>query len=135
MINIIGSILLLVIVLILVQKGKVKNIRYPIIKNKFVYDHHENRQLKVSYEKFNGVDNYPFFLQPEQQTDLHYDIDVQEGAVELTFKIGKEIVFNKEFHESEKGSISFIPDKKSGILLVTGKFTKGGCNVSVQNHS
>ena len=129
--KLIGIAIVVGIIFILYKKGIINNIRFPIIKNKFVYDHHSNGNLSLSYGKYNGVSNYPFFLQPGHNTKFRYQVEVQEGAVELTFKVGNEVIFNKEFFRNEEGDFSFVSDKKTGILIVTGKYTKGSCNVQI----
>ncbi|WP_164219267.1 hypothetical protein [Virgibacillus sp. YIM 98842] len=131
--NLIGIIIVLGIVYILYEKGYIRNVRFPVIRHKFVFDHSSTKgTLRLSYGKYNGGNNYLFSLKPGQQTELHYDVEVEEGSVVLSIKMGKEIIIDKEFKESEKGKVSFVPQKSKYILAVMGKNTKGGCRIQFQ---
>ncbi|GAB3801730.1 hypothetical protein [Virgibacillus kimchii] len=131
--NLIGIIIVLGVVYILYEKGYIRNVRFPVIRNKFVFNHSSTKgTLRLSYGKYNGGNNYLFTVQPGQPTELHYDVEVAEGSVVLSIKMGKEIIIDKEFEQSEKGKVSFVPERSKYILAVTGKHTKGSCDIQFQ---
>ncbi|MFD1412385.1 hypothetical protein [Oceanobacillus jeddahense] len=129
--ELIGILITAGIVYFLYKKGVIKNIRFPVIKVGFVTNHLKNKQLRIRYKKFNGISNHIFVVGTNQNVHFDYDVVVEEGSLELIFRQRRDVVFHKEFHQSEKGSFSFTSSRKNCMLLVTGKHTKGSCQVAL----
>lgn len=132
LLNILGVIVILGIVWFLYEKGIIRNIRFPIIKYKYTFNHSAtNGKLRLTYGKYNGVGNYPIRIEPGEKMEFHYDVKVEEGSLVLAFGRGKEKLFDREFFESEKGKLAFTLNKKVAAIAVTGKYTKGSCAIRV----
>ncbi|MEK4304334.1 MULTISPECIES: hypothetical protein [Oceanobacillus] len=127
--ELIGFLVVAGIVYFLYRKGLVKNVRFPMIKIGFITNHLKNNQLRLRYKKFNGISNHVFMVGTSQQVQFDYDVAVETGSVELTFRQRRNVIFQKEFHDSEKGFFSFTSSQRSCSLLVVGKHTKGSCHV------
>lgn len=130
--NFFGVIVILGVVWFLYQKGVIQNLRFPVIKYKFTFNHSSTKgKLNVRYGKYNGVTNYLFKVKPGEPMEFHYDVSVEEGSLAVTFGKGKEKVFTKEWFESEKGTISFTPKTQTYFVVITGKHTKGSCSIQL----
>jgi hypothetical protein len=88
--------------------------------------------IAYTYASFNGVERSTVSLDAGQTFDLHYKVDVQQGALSISLvDPNGSSVWNKRFVENATGSDTVtITSGGRYIVLIEGDQASGGYDVS-----
>ena len=99
-----------------------------VIKIGYVYKQgYEN--LRISYKKFHGVDEYYFRFAKGTAITLAYEVNVEEGELSLQWRNRKNHIWSQTFTEDGQGNSVFTTEHRLHSLIVSGSQTKGGCRI------
>ncbi|WP_050183923.1 hypothetical protein [Domibacillus robiginosus] len=110
------------------KKGKLK----VVTKIAYVYKQGLNH-LRVSFKRFNGFDEYSFWLKKGASMTLVYEVTVEQGELQLEWRNRKKQVWKHVFTADESGTVSFTAERHLYVLQLDGKRAKGGCRIELIN--